>query len=412
MRRALSPRVIALLAVALLAVGCDWAQFGSDAGRSGFNPGESSLGASVIPDLVRRWAQPVGYSNLGDPVVVGNTVYLLGSTSNGTGTAACLEKLDARTGRLTQTWPALGTGGADVPSRPRLAVGDGAVYWMYWSGYGDLLMASDPSTGEQRWRNTDASGSAVVTVDGNDVILSDPPILGASDQRGLYVFAGDTGSTLWTLPLNTTVMARPAVADGTIFAVVISAAGSQLEARAEATGALKWARPTSGAYDVAVVAEGKVVVSSVGGLFAYDAATGRLLWSRTDLVPMQDDPSVANGSVYVAQASPNTSTPSLVDLDLGTGASRWATPLPVASRSKPAVANGVVYIGGTDGTLYALDAGSGAVLTRLRTGGSVVSSPVVAQGQVYVLDDSGTLSDFGPPPAGTTASTAARLSSR
>src|SRR5215469_12237434 len=67
MTRSRSCRVVAVLAVALLAVGCDWAQFGADAGRSGFNPGESSLGPSIVPTLVRRWAQPVGTSNLSDP---------------------------------------------------------------------------------------------------------------------------------------------------------------------------------------------------------------------------------------------------------------------------------------------------------------------------------------------------------
>src|SRR5947199_3462940 len=52
--------------------------------------------------------------------------------------------------------------------------------------------------------------------------------------------------------------------------------------------------------------------------------------------------------------------------------------------SSPAVANGVVYIGSLDDTLYALDAGIGALKWSYSTGGSINSSPAVTNGIVYV----------------------------
>ena len=49
--------------------------------------------------------------------------------------------------------------------------------------------------------------------------------------------------------------------------------------------------------------------------------------------------------------------------------------------SSPAVANGVVYVGSYDRHVYALNAGTGALLWKYQTGGS---SPAVANGVVYV----------------------------
>jgi outer membrane protein assembly factor BamB len=52
--------------------------------------------------------------------------------------------------------------------------------------------------------------------------------------------------------------------------------------------------------------------------------------------------------------------------------------------SSPAVANGVVYIGSWDYNLYALNAGTGALLWSYTTGNYVYSSPAVANGMVYI----------------------------
>ncbi len=80
------------------------------------------------------------------------------------------------------------------------------------------------------------------------------------------------------------------------------------------------------------------------------------------------------------------------------------------------VASGVVYIGSDDGNLYALDAGTGAVVWSYATGDYVSSVPAVANGMVYfasrntlvyqVMADTGALvwvfptgCGFGPSPA-------------
>ncbi|MFD0794027.1 PQQ-binding-like beta-propeller repeat protein [Mucilaginibacter litoreus] len=54
------------------------------------------------------------------------------------------------------------------------------------------------------------------------------------------------------------------------------------------------------------------------------------------------------------------------------------------SYSGPAFSKGVLYAGNTDGYLYALDAETGALKWKYKTGGIITSSPTVADGIVYV----------------------------
>ncbi len=64
---------------------------------------------------------------------------------------------------------------------------------------------------------------------------------------------------------------------------------------------------------------------------------------------------------------------------------KWRYNLGYATTSSsPTVANGVLYIGALDGTVYALNASTGAKLWSYKTGGRVDSSPAVANGVVYV----------------------------
>jgi outer membrane protein assembly factor BamB len=62
---------------------------------------------------------------------------------------------------------------------------------------------------------------------------------------------------------------------------------------------------------------------------------------------------------------------------------KWSYTTGSGVESSPAVANGVVYFGSYDGNLYALSAGTGALLWSYTTGGGQ-SSPAVVNGVVYV----------------------------
>ena len=60
-------------------------------------------------------------------------------------------------------------------------------------------------------------------------------------------------------------------------------------------------------------------------------------------------------------------------------------------RSSPVLRAGVLYVGGSDGTLAALDAATGAPRWRFRAGGAIASTPAVDDHAVYVASRDGLL---------------------
>ena len=68
---------------------------------------------------------------------------------------------------------------------------------------------------------------------------------------------------------------------------------------------------------------------------------------------------------------------------------RWRFTAGDSVDSSPTVVDGVVYVGSDDGTLYALDAATGAERWRFATGDEVDSSPAVVDGVVFVGSEDG-----------------------
>jgi len=72
-------------------------------------------------------------------------------------------------------------------------------------------------------------------------------------------------------------------------------------------------------------------------------------------------------------------------------APRWTYSAGAALWAGPTFADGSVYAGGQDGTLHALDAGTGKARWTFACGGAVRVRPVVARGTVYAQADDGQL---------------------
>lgn len=103
------------------------------------------------------------------------------------------------------------------------------------------------------------------------------------------------------------------------------------------------------------------------------------IWSFTTDGLVTASPAVVDNVVYVPSGNGT-----FYALDAVTGALIWKRTI-VGSSSSPAVANGVVYVGSgvDDGTFYALSAATGKILWQKDTGG-IDSSPTVVDGVVYV----------------------------
>jgi outer membrane protein assembly factor BamB len=173
---------------------------------------------------------------------------------------------------------------------------------------------------------------------------------------------------LWSAQDGSFPFTAPAVVDGVVY--------SGTNAFDAATGQLLWATNSGGISPA--VSKGTVYIDTQNGLCAYVAANGTNLWcAGNNYLP--DAPSgaaVVDGIAYFGSA-----LGSVFAIDAATGAQLWSAPISSDNAaSSPAVPNGVVYING-DG-LFAFDAKTGAQLwSSSITDGT--SSPAVAGGVVY-----------------------------
>jgi outer membrane protein assembly factor BamB len=168
---------------------------------------------------------------------------------------------------------------------------------------------------------------------------------------------------------------------------------------------VKWKVKTGGAvYSSPVMADGVIFVGSNDGkLYAVDAETGATKWTFAARGRIASSPAVSGGVVYVESYDSQ-----LYAIDAATGQKKWSFATegekrftaphihgmqPVAQSmpdpfdfflSSPAVWNGLVFFGSGDGHVYAVDAGSGTLKWKFRTGDVVHASPAIADGMLFI----------------------------
>ncbi|HTS23712.1 MAG TPA: PQQ-binding-like beta-propeller repeat protein [Casimicrobiaceae bacterium] len=167
---------------------------------------------------------------------------------------------------------------------------------------------------------------------------------------------------------------------------------------------IKWRFPTGDRIVSSPVYANGVIYfgGDDGNVYAVDATDGRQLWKRATGGPVPATPAVAGGTLYVGSYDGK-----LYALDARSGVPRWkfatqgerrfeargihglqpktqtiADPFDVFL-SSPVVAGGAVFFGSGDGNVYALDAASGALRWKFRTGDVVHASPAYADGVVF-----------------------------
>src|ERR1041385_8186908 len=108
--------------------------------------------------------------------------------------------------------------------------------------------------------------------------------------------------------------------------------------------------------DPVVVGRTLYETSIDGGVYAFDAITGALLWTASAGVGKLSSPAVAGGILYTGSIGG-----SLFALDAANGTLLWSFVTGGAIFSPPTVANGLVYFGSDDGNEYAIDAATGGL---------------------------------------------------
>lgn len=242
------------------------------------------------------------------------------------------------------------------------------------------------------------------------VFAADAMFRGNARHTGVYDSPAPGLSTvIWKYDTGGRVFSSPAV-DGEL--VFVGSGDHALHAIARSTGQRKWRFDTKGAvHSSPAVAGGLVYFSSLDGfVYAVGAETGKDVWKfetggetrfvakgihgaapRNERMPDPWDfflssPVVADGSVFIGSGDGH-----IYALDARTGNLKWKFKTGNVVHTSPAVADGVVYTGSWDTYLYALNAATGSVIWKFKTGEDpqysnqtgIQGSAAVAAGKVF-----------------------------
>jgi outer membrane protein assembly factor BamB len=232
-------------------------------------------------------------------------------------------------------------------------------------------------------------------------VLAPATTAGAGQSTTYQLNAAHTGATAepgldppfarrWAVDLGQPT-SYPVIADGRVFVVVrnVSTYGTQLFAVAAGDGHTLWQRSLGGTYYWSGIAYGGGRVYAVNGdglLMALDPATGNQLWSRQlGQYSFSSEPSAAGDLVYVGGAG---SGGTVYAVDAATGAVRWSASVCCGDHSSPAVAGGRVFVGYACHNNYGFTATTGGLLWNSNDGctGGGGRTTVVDDGRVYARD--------------------------
>jgi outer membrane protein assembly factor BamB len=120
-------------------------------------------------------------------------------------------------------------------------------------------------------------------------------------------------------------------------------------------------------------------------MIAVSESSGERLWTRN--LASTQMPWAAGEAVFVVDINGK-----LMALARADGKVRWLTQLPGNARwNGPVLAGGKLWVVSTEGSLVAVDARSGQVVSTTPLGTKVFVSPVVAGGRMYILADNAML---------------------
>jgi outer membrane protein assembly factor BamB len=398
----------------------------------------SGIGNTTLtPSLL--WKFTPHWSNLISPFVADGHVYFISNEYNEANTT--LYCLDAYTG--TQIW---NYNGSDIS----FTVANGCIY------VGELsnVVCLNAANGVEIWNFSYETEFATPVVDGGIVYVG-------SYGGSLYAFNASTGAQIWiyTGPKETHFGSSSlAVIAGYVYAIsnIETETGnsmfgsySSVYAIRASTGKELWNYTTQGWFNSLIAAGNNVYIScwyynatdllnnvgvyDAGGVLAFEAQNGQLIWNYTAPSFVVSSFAFAGGTVYLTSRSG-----SLYALGASDGTVIWnytaglglGSPLPVngylyvgssagvycfdafngkviwnfvasdfadSSATDPTFANGVIYVGWngpqfflpiTQHNFYALDGLSGTKLWNNTLGYTVASYPVVVNSIVYIAANS------------------------
>lgn len=197
------------------------------------------------------------------------------------------------------------------------------------------------------------------------VFAADAPMFRGNPQHsGVYDAAGvpNFSQVKWKFHTAGEVVSSPAVVGETIY---VGSTDGNLYAIDRASGTQKWKFETKSRVPSSpAVSDGMVYFGAYdGNFYAVDASTGKQTWKFQTAGEHRFTATHLHGSTPVAEAMPDP----------------WDCYL-----SSPVVWKGAVYFGSGDGNVYALNAASGVVSWKFKTGDVVHASPAIADGTLFI----------------------------
>jgi outer membrane protein assembly factor BamB len=166
----------------------------------------------------------------------------------------------------------------------------------------------------------------------------------------------------WKFHTAGQVISSPAISGGTIY---VGSTDGNLYAIDREFGTLKWKFGAKSRITSSPAISGGLVYFGAydGNFYAVDGATGLLKWKFQTAGERRYAGKHLHGSQPAAETMPDP-----FDFYL----------------SSPVLWNGEVFFGSGDGNIYALNAASGALTWKFKTGDVVHASPAIAEGRLFV----------------------------
>ena len=288
------------------------------------------------------------------------------------------------------------------------------------------ILALDSTTGEQKWRvqvdTTQHQHSNYAVSRAAPTPVADANGVYAFFEGGNLVAASHDGKLLWQRSLvkeygeyqnHHGLGSSPAQGESALFINCQHDGPSYLVAVSKATGENLWKveRKSSKSWSSPVVYRAGdrefVVMSTAGAAHVYDAKTGEIVWSMSDLsgnsVP---SPVVAGEYLYLGAARSDFDSDANVAKSNcclkakgdGTFELVWRAEKAMCDYASPVVTDKFVYTINRVGVLFCLDRETGKELFAKRLAGGTWSTPVVVGEQLYIFGRDGqtTVLKVGP----------------
>ncbi|WP_370250857.1 PQQ-binding-like beta-propeller repeat protein [Nioella sp.] len=360
------------------------------------------LALSAAPSEL--WAANIGDGNsrrariTADPVAADGRIFTLDADA----TVAAVSAADGSVLWTADLTPGFERGGG--VSGGGLAVSGGVLYAT--TGYGELV-AMDPATGAERWRQRLAAGITSPTITDNSIYV-------VSRDSQAWSLNPENGRIRWQLPAGpaTAVLAGGAAPAVTDRLVIFPFGSGELVATLRLSGVRVWGTTVAGqrrgvAYnnlnditgDPVIVGNTLYAGNQSGRVVAMEASSGERLWTAQDGAYSPVLP--VGGSIFFV-----SDRNELIRLDAETGARIWGTELPLYTRERerrrqavfthfgPILAGGRLVVASGDGNIRFFDPESGAETGSLPIRGGAASHPIVVNGTLYVMSGDGRLHAF------------------